>query len=430
MIHSYTSKAQPLPSFFIISSALAIVSACWIAITANYYGGDLDTYSMLSSYLGVLHSGVYSASRFTGYPVAEIGLGFLAWLGGAGLSNLVTFLLYVGSVLLFPFCLSEKPDFIRYLAYAALALTSPVLVFDNIQSMDYSWGLFFWVLASFVVKKFGSREMFIVFMALAIGSRPSFALFAPVSIYGQRFFGGGLSIQKKLFDWRLSLLFSSLFAGSLFYLPNWFIHKFSVSWITAASSDFMGLHGIIARIVYKGILSIGFLQAIILLVSLGLTIFVSHASPRSLRSSQSSQRFWLDNRFLAGVMLINVVIFIRIPHEVSYLQPFLLAFFWLLSLAYSQTRLSLLILLVLINLTNWFVQPEVLSIRYKDSSLCGAKQAVSATPSLAWKPGRLYQFEVSERQKVPCYLSGFNALGGPSFAKAVATGRPIRGAVF
>ena len=426
MFYSPGSATRWVKVFFASAALIAFACASSMAITSSYYGGDLDTYSMLSSFLGVLHGGVYVPSRFTGYPVAEFGIGFLAWLGGSSLSNIVTFLLYVASVIIFPFCLQKQPSFGVYLAFVALAITSPVLVFDNIQSMDYSWGLFFWVAGTFALVRFGSKELFIIFNALAIGSRPSFALFAAASLYGFASFGGALSVKSGLQDWRPILLFTTFFSGGLFYLPNWLIHRFSLSWIAAASSDFMGAHGLLARIFYKGLLSIGFAQSCLLILAfawLGLKLVRSISL---IRLRYLISEFCKQNRFLLLVVIFNLCIFVKIPHEVSYLQPGLLAFYWLLCAFFSSSCVWILVSLVILNLLNWFVEPQILDITYRDASLCGAKQAIAAKPSRSLKPGRIHQYLEVEKKKLSCYSPGFQSLGGADLVDAVSRGMPLR----
>ena len=56
------------------------------------YGSDEDTLPMIGVFIVILHGGELMSSRFTGYPVAEIGIGFLSYYFGSFVVNLVTFL--------------------------------------------------------------------------------------------------------------------------------------------------------------------------------------------------------------------------------------------------------------------------------------------------------------------------------------------------
>ena len=98
--------------FFGVTAAFAACGSLLLAITSNY-GGHHDIYLMMGSFLSVLQNGDYIPSRFTGYPVAEIGIGASAWAGGSALSNSVNFFMFLISVLLFPFSFSTKPNLLR-----------------------------------------------------------------------------------------------------------------------------------------------------------------------------------------------------------------------------------------------------------------------------------------------------------------------------
>ena len=57
------------------------------------YGSDEDTLPMIGTFEAILNSGGIMTSRFTGYPVAEFGIGFLSHFLGSFYANFVTFLL-------------------------------------------------------------------------------------------------------------------------------------------------------------------------------------------------------------------------------------------------------------------------------------------------------------------------------------------------
>ena len=59
------------------------------------YGSDEDTLPMFGVFKSLLESGKLMTSRFTGYPVAEIGLGFIAYNFGSFYANLVTYTFFI-----------------------------------------------------------------------------------------------------------------------------------------------------------------------------------------------------------------------------------------------------------------------------------------------------------------------------------------------
>ena len=67
------------------------------------YGSDEDTLAMINSFESVLYNGFYQSSRFTGYPVAEIIIGFFSLYLGSFYINLVVFLSFVVSLFFYFF---------------------------------------------------------------------------------------------------------------------------------------------------------------------------------------------------------------------------------------------------------------------------------------------------------------------------------------
>ena len=78
---------------FSISNKILIFLICtsfflglYLAVT-NSYGYDNDTYGMLKTFLNLKNNAIYKPSRLPGSPVAELGIGYLAWIGGSKLTN-------------------------------------------------------------------------------------------------------------------------------------------------------------------------------------------------------------------------------------------------------------------------------------------------------------------------------------------------------
>ncbi len=76
--------------FFLIGMYLSYIGG---------YGSDEDTMPMIGVYKNFLN-GNFMTSRFTGNPVAEFGIGFLAVNFGSFVTNLITFLLFLFSLII------------------------------------------------------------------------------------------------------------------------------------------------------------------------------------------------------------------------------------------------------------------------------------------------------------------------------------------
>ena len=72
---------------------LLIVYGFYLCFVGGY-GSDEDTLPMIYVFEKRLLEGTFVSSRFTSYPVAEIGIGFLSYYVGSWLVNSVTFFLY------------------------------------------------------------------------------------------------------------------------------------------------------------------------------------------------------------------------------------------------------------------------------------------------------------------------------------------------
>ena len=67
------------------------------------YGSDEDTLPLIGAFESMMSGGKLMASRFTPYPVAELGIGFLSYNFGSAVTNLVTFIfLIIGLVFFYP----------------------------------------------------------------------------------------------------------------------------------------------------------------------------------------------------------------------------------------------------------------------------------------------------------------------------------------
>ena len=131
-------------SFFLIFSVG--IYLCFI----GGYGSDEDTLPMIYAFETTLYDGRFVSSRFTGNPVAEIGIGFLSVYFGSFVANLFTYLFLILGLVLFYFSFNTLKISKEIYLFLFLCLTNPILFFDNLEPVDYSWALFFRFCTSFV----------------------------------------------------------------------------------------------------------------------------------------------------------------------------------------------------------------------------------------------------------------------------------------
>jgi len=100
--------AQIKPNILIILIlSILLIFGVYLSFIGGY-GSDEDTLPMIYVFEKRLADGTFVTSRFTGNPVAEMGIGFLSYFFGSFIANLVTFSLFLfGSIFIF-FALSKK----------------------------------------------------------------------------------------------------------------------------------------------------------------------------------------------------------------------------------------------------------------------------------------------------------------------------------
>ena len=76
---------------------LIIIYGFYLCLIGGY-GSDEDTLPMIYVFESRLIDGTFVTSRFTGNPVAEIGIGFLSHFFGSKVVNSVTFLFFLLSL--------------------------------------------------------------------------------------------------------------------------------------------------------------------------------------------------------------------------------------------------------------------------------------------------------------------------------------------
>ncbi len=363
-----------LSNLIILSLILFGFYLCYI----GGYGSDEDTLPMIYVFEARLADGRFVSSRFTSYPIPEIGIGFLSYFFGSFVVNSVTYLFNLISLFLIYFSFQKKIDFNKFKLFLILSLSSPILFFENLEPMDYSWAfLFFSIGAYFFSKKI--FELAILGFGFAIGCRINFLIFVLLFIYFYNF-RENINLRKK------SLIFLNTFVvGGLFYLPIWFDNSFNLNWITAARPIEQGIFGLLARFSYKSIMTFGIIQFI--LIAYFLIKFKFNKD--------------YDSKLLIILTISNFILFLYIPAEKSYLQPAIIFLNLILIKILSK---NFLIILIALNFLSWIISYDILNIEYKDNSKCSPKHAISASLEFSLKKGAVREF-YDTREMILCWVN-------------------------
>ena len=108
-----------------------------------------------------LRDGTFISSRFTGYPIPEIGIGFLSYHFGSWAANLFTFTFLILGLYFFYLSLEIKKEIKNINIFFLLTLTSPILFFDNLEPVDYSCSFFFVSLGLYFFSRKKNEQLWI-----------------------------------------------------------------------------------------------------------------------------------------------------------------------------------------------------------------------------------------------------------------------------
>tara|TARA_B100000575_G_scaffold136691_1_gene108981 strand:+ start:807 stop:1982 length:1176 start_codon:yes stop_codon:yes gene_type:complete len=356
----------------------------FFAIYLSYvggYGSDEDTLPMITTFEQIYYNGDIFTSRFTGYPVAEIGIGFLSFYFGSFLANIVTFsFLIISLVFIYLTFNTKQKNFLDlFPIFLILCLSNPIIFFENLEPIDYSWSLAPFAIGCFLYTK-KKYEIAMLLFVLCIGARINFSLFVIIFVL--------FDTKNKNLNDKIIYLFCCLFFASLFYLPVWYTHKFGFEWFTAARPIEQGFYGLLSRFIYK----------IIHLFTLLSFILISFY----VLNKKIINAFLSDKRILY-LFISNLFIFLWIPAEYSYLLLGLILFYFFLIKNLSTNKI---IFIIILNFSTWFIQFDFLDIKYRYNILNDCKlpvQALDASFKFKTLDGSVEEY-FKTRKKIICWV--------------------------
>ena len=362
---------------------LLILTGSYLCIIGGY-GSDEDTIPMIGTFLNLMN-GNFMTSRFTGYPVAEFIIGFSAYNFGSAFINIIVFFSFIVGSAIFFYCLEEEFNFNKIIFYLLILISNPILFFDNLEPVDYSFAFLFFSLGFlFLVKN--KIELAVIFFGICIGTRINFAPFIVVLIY----FNNIVFLQDKYR--KASITLSSIFIGCLFYVPVWIESSLGFDWLRAGRPT-GGLIEYFTRFSYKVFLVIGIIQFLIILF----IIF----------KKKYLVTYYKNNNLIFYLVLVNLLIFLYIPAELSYLQPFLIFIYYLI---FKRFETKFIFLLIFFNLISWIIQFQPINIIYKYENNCDPIVAIGA--EIRPKVAKGYYFDFLEnRSKINCWIDIKSEMG-------------------
>lgn len=349
------------------------------------YGSDEDTLPMIYVFEARLLDGTFISSRFTGNPVPEIGIGFLSYYFGSWAANSFTFLFHLTGIILIYLAFNKKVEINKFNLFITLCLSSPILFFDNLEPIDYSWAFLFFAIGTYFFSK-KHFELAILAFAFCVGSRINFLIFCFAVVFFFNFYEK-INIKKKLV-----ICLNIFIIGGLFYLPVWFYWGFGLEWLAAGRPLEQGVFGLFARFSYKTWIAFGLLQ----------TFVIIYFILKNFKNFKLKQ-----NQLIIILIIVNLLIFFYIPAELSYLQPAIIFLYLFLIKEFNK---KIIFTLILLNFLNWGFNIQILDIKHRDSDPCASKQALSASFVLKLESGNIEKF-YKTRNMINCWITDKNERG-------------------
>ena len=357
------------------------------------YGSDGDTIGLMNSFKNLIQNNYYSPSRGYGHPIAEFIIGFLSYNFGATISTFLSFIVFFLSLVLFyysfdKFFLEDKSKI-----FIILCLSNSLMLFDNINSSDFPWSLFFFSLGFFLMRK-ESYYFCCIFFALSVGCRYNFIIF----VYAAIFSHWVINLDKINFKKFVVICFGTFLGIFLIFFPLNFFYSEVVSYSfhdrVAVPGQGYNIESLLPRFIYKNFKLFG------VYASFAILFFIIKELMFNKEKIFNSIIF----KYSILIILINFIIFFIFPAKISYLHSGIILIYLILVFILEKKYLYLLIGL---NLLQWVISYDLIKITYKYQDICKPIHAISATIDPHFRTGEYFTM----LEKIPlkdCYSESFS----------------------
>ena len=385
----------------------------FIAYDRSSNFSDGDAYSLINSYLGFFIDGnTYSPSRGAyGHPIPEILIGFISFNFGTKISNIMCFLLFTLSIILFHKSFLRGRKSIHL--FVLLILSNSYLFLENSSSVDYPIALFFLSAGFYLLKKQKYLLSSILF-GVTIASRVNFLIF----IYPSLLFFFFQEIKNRKFKNLIVSFLITTIVGLIFYYNLFHLHNFSfefleIPFIKDNNNNSTGWYGgpklefntLFPRFIYKTYLIIGIFSILLFLIFLKDVI-------KKIKLNE------IDNVILLFIIFINLFLFWFMPAKILLINPFIIVTYILFFKYLDNKKIYF---LIFFNFIQWFIFYDIAKIEYKEKDICAARKAINYNFELSFKKGTVLQYLTEKKDMTECY-SIYMGIYSENFKK----GKPLK----
>tara|TARA_A100001234_G_scaffold102415_1_gene90195 strand:+ start:538 stop:1725 length:1188 start_codon:yes stop_codon:yes gene_type:complete len=339
------------------------------------YGSDRDSPALISAFINFLEQDIYFPSRGYGHPIAEFIIGFLAYNFGATVSTYFSFIAFFLSLIFFYKSFEDFFNEERLNIFILLCISNSFLLFDNINSSDFPWSLFFFSLGFFLMRK--EKYLYCcVFFALCVGCRYNFIIFVYAALFSHYLINSSkLSFKKFLF-----LSFLTLVIIFIIFFPINFLYSEKISYNfssrVATPGDGYNLGSLVPRFIYKNFKLFGVFSGFFILYFFIKEFFFKRKIKEKIF------------KYSILIILLNFLIFLIFPAKIAYLHSGIILIYILITFVLKKKFLYLIIVL---NFLQWVITYDIIRITYKYDDPCMAVHAISATIDPHFKLGEYNQ---------------------------------------
>jgi hypothetical protein len=378
------------PTLVILVAAAVSTIVLGTRILRAGYGADNDTWLMLGTWDHLVRTGAYLPSRPPGFPLAEASIGSLSDVGGHWLAGAASLLLGVASrVLLYTLIRPRVRSTELALLLVAVMGVAPDFVIAATTSMDYIYGLAFFLAGWVQLERRGPPWAAALVLGLAVASRLTYL---PAAV-----------LLVLLDPWRpfptrarvkgvVALVAVSLVA----YLPS-ISHYRGWSMFDIRRPIGQGLSGLAGRAVFKGADLLGLVGTVIVAI-----IVVGVITRRDRVEHQTRSGGW----WLLAILAIQLAVWLWAPVDTSYLLPGLaVGLVWLSETRFiREARPLLSIAVVAVAVFGW-VSFRIVDYEYANrygNDSCGATEAVGASLHVGVDRGPALQYPSDVEARADC----------------------------
>ena len=121
---------------------------------------------------------------------------------------------------------------------------------------------------------------------------------------------------------------------------------------------------------------------------------------------------------LSHLAISNLLLFLYIPAELGYLQIFLISLYYFIVRHFNK---KVFLAVIVINLSGWLVNFDIIKIKHKYSNICNAVQATGASFDFQIKKGSFKKY-LDTRSLIECWVTDKDSVYG----RKIISGKPLR----